>query len=127
MSAKTVALDILKLAKSKGKGLTPLQLMKMVYIAYGFHLASTGRRRLFEDDIEAWKYGPVVPNLYHETKSFGRTEISYEHGDDFPFYHPDEKTLLSRIVDVYGAYPGTALSNLTHREGTHGSVPTHPV
>ncbi len=25
---------------------------------------------LFEDDIQAWAYGPVVPNVYHEYKKY---------------------------------------------------------
>ena len=76
MNAQTVADDILKLAKRRGMVLTPMQLMKLVYIAYGWYLAMHNAR-LFDDRIEAWKYGPVIPNLYHATKHFGGNIIPH--------------------------------------------------
>ena len=30
---------------------------------------------LFGNRIEAWRYGPVIPDLYHATKSYGREPI----------------------------------------------------
>lgn len=39
MNAQTVADDILKLAKRRGLELTPMQLVKLAYIAYGWYLA----------------------------------------------------------------------------------------
>jgi uncharacterized phage-associated protein len=42
-------------AAKEGKTLTPLQLMKLVYIAHGWMLGTYGRP-LIKDRIEAWKY-----------------------------------------------------------------------
>lgn len=117
MTAQLVADDILKLAKRRDKSFTPLQLMKLVYIAYGWHLAFTGKK-LFRDRIEAWKYGPVIPNLYRVTKRFGRDEIPAPLISDGPLHHGDLERFLSSVVDNYGDFSGIALSNLTHREGT---------
>lgn len=58
----TVADTILKIAKSKGKALTPMQLVKLTYIAHGWSLA-LHEKGLFKNKIEAWQYGPVIPDL----------------------------------------------------------------
>ena len=117
MLATTIADDILKIAKLRGKSLTPMQLMKLTYIAYGWHLAMRGER-LFEDRIEAWKYGPVIPTLYHATKHFGRNEIPLALIADAPINNHELEVFLTSIVDNYAELSGIALSNLTHRAGT---------
>jgi len=117
MSANIIADDILKLAKQQGRSLTPMQVMKLTYIAYGWFLAMNGDR-LFDDRIEAWKYGPVIPNLYHATKHFGRNPIPTNLVSDAPISRIDLSVFLESIVQNYSAYDGIALSNLTHRPGT---------
>ena len=117
MNAQTVADDILKLAKRRGMVFTPMQLMKLVYIAYGWCLAMHNAK-LFDDRIEAWKYGPVIPNLYHATKHFGGNIIPHSLIANSPVSNPDLETFLDSIVQNYGQFSGIALSNLTHRQGT---------
>ena len=54
--------------------LTNLKLQKLLYFAYGVHL-SLFNEKLFEDEIQAWKHGPVVPSVYHEFKDCGKNPI----------------------------------------------------
>jgi uncharacterized phage-associated protein len=118
-SAISVADEILRVAKRHGKALTPLQLMKLVYIAHGFHLA-VKETDLFPDRIEAWKYGPVIPDLYHATKQYGRNTIPLEKIDDASATNVDSDTslFLQEVYDKYGHLTGIELSNLTHQSGT---------
>ena len=46
---------------------TPFQLIKLVFILHGRTLAALNQHLIF-DRIEAWRYGPVIPVLYHELK-----------------------------------------------------------
>ena len=117
MNVQTVADDILKLAKRRDMVFTPMQLMKLVYIAYGWYLAIYNAK-LFDDRIEAWKYGPVIPNLYHATKHFGGSIIPHDLIANSPVSNPDLEKFLDSIVRNYGHFSGIALSNLTHRQGT---------
>lgn len=117
--AITIADEILKIAKAKGKCLTPMQLMKLTYIAHGWALVIL-QFDLFNNRIEAWKYGPVIPNLYHATKSYGRRPIPLDSIGD-----PQEtnvsaqvKTFLESVFERYGQLDGIQLSALTHKSGT---------
>lgn len=57
--------------------LTLLRLVKYVYIAYGFALALLDRVIIDKrfDVVEAWKYGPVIPSVYHSFKHNGNNII----------------------------------------------------
>jgi uncharacterized phage-associated protein len=118
-TAITIADEILRLAKKEGKRLTPLQLMKLVYISHGWSL---GIRNidLFKDRIEAWKFGPVIPSLYQATKKFGRSEIPLDLVDIDRASLVDEPTqkFLADVYSKYGSLNGIQLSGLTHQLGT---------
>lgn len=119
-TALTIADEILKIAKRSSINVTPMQLMKLVYIAHGWALAVLGRD-LFTDRIEAWKYGPVIPTLYQATKQFGRNEIPpHLINENAPssINDPDVQSFLVDVVEKYGHLNGIQLSNLTHMPGT---------
>lgn len=118
-TATTVADEILKIAKRHDTTLTPMQLMKLVYIAHGWSLAILDRD-LFSDKIEAWKYGPVIPTLYQATKRFGREPIPFHLiEDDEPSpLEQDVQEFLEDVFSKYGHLSGISLSNLTHRPGS---------
>lgn len=114
-----VADAILKIAKRQGKTLTPMQLMKLVYIAHGWSLGLR-HRDLFRNRIEAWQYGPVIPDLYHATKRFGRNPIPLNMIDDpsdMPVA-PEDETFLTDVFSKYSQLNGIQLSYLTHQSGT---------
>jgi len=115
----TIADEMLRIAKRKGRQLTPMQLMKLVYIAHGWSLAVMGRD-IFSDRIEAWKFGPVIPTLYQAAKRFGRDEIPNSLVDDSPSGILDEEmqAFLDDVFLKYGHLSGIQLSNLTHMAGT---------
>lgn len=123
-----VANFFLDRAEEEGISLTQLKLMKLVYIAYGWYLAITGEK-LFIENIQAWKHGPVIPSLYHEFKHFGSqpiegraTSFDWESLDTSIPRIPqsDETTLnvLSLVWDVYKRFTGSALVRKTHEEGS---------
>lgn len=115
----TVADAILRIAKSKNKSLTPMQLVKLTYIAHGWSLALR-ERDLFQNRIEAWQYGPVIPDLYHATKQYGRNPIPLERIGELKDIAVDQQdsAFLSDVFDKYGHLDGITLSYLTHQAGT---------
>ena len=57
-----------------GDLMSNMKLQKMLYYEQGYHLAAFGTP-LFDEDIEAWMYGPVVPCVYEHFK--GQIIIRY--------------------------------------------------
>jgi uncharacterized phage-associated protein len=114
-------------------GLTPLKLQKLIYYAHGWHLA-INNSPLIDEVIQAWEYGPVVPQVYHEFKQFGSRPIpAGALGTLFelsparkvrivtPIIPPeDQKTheFLKEILKVFGPYSAIQLSRSTHQDGT---------
>lgn len=117
--ALTIADELLKIAKARGLPLTPMKLMKLTYIAHGWALAIL-KRDLFRNRIEAWKYGPVIPDLYQATKRFGRGDIPANLIGDPSVHSVDEETheFLEQVIQKYGNFSAIGLSNLTHQSGT---------
>jgi hypothetical protein len=118
--AHTVANRFLELARESGQSLTPLQLMKLVYISHGWMLG-LHNRPLVTDPIEAWKFGPVIPRLYRSVKAYGGSEVTMplkpvSHSE--PALDPDEEDIVRQTFDIYGHLSGVRLSALTHKQGT---------
>lgn len=129
--AKAVANEFLKVAEKEGKKLTPMQLIKLVYFAHGWHLALTGDP-LINENVEAWRYGPVIPSLYHEFKVFGNGVINRE-ATRFDFVKTETgaftlvqrkpeipagsyaSQLIQRVWDVHKHLSAIQLSNMTHQ------------
>lgn len=127
--AKAVANAFLELANREGKPLSPMKLQKLVYFAHGWHLAIT-KRPLIRESIQAWKFGPVVEDLYHEFKEFGNEPITRQasvlrilENNRLEEWHPqidDENAneIIAKVWEVYGAYSAIQLSNMTHADDT---------
>lgn len=117
--ARTIANEFINSAAEDGNALTPMQLLKLVYIAHGWMLGLYGVP-LVINDIEAWKYGPVIPDLYHALSRFRNrhiTEPINDPGDDVGLL-PVETDLLKQVYNIYGHRDGIALSRLTHQAGS---------
>jgi uncharacterized phage-associated protein len=116
--ARSVANELLRLAKLTGRSLTNMQLQKLVYIAHGYSLAIL-RKRLIKQNVEAWRYGPVIPDLYHALRRYGSGVVS----EPIPVITTDsitetDRTVLSTVLEAYCRFSGPQLSTMTHRERT---------
>ncbi|WP_373325600.1 Panacea domain-containing protein [Sporomusa paucivorans] len=126
--AKASVYDIvaffLALAQDVGESITHMKLQKLLYYSQAWHIAMYGES-LFDNKIEAWKLGPVCPEVYKEYKQFGSSSIP------FPGDCPEmegclpivEKrldiglvTFLRKIADDYMSYSAYELSSMTHNE-----------
>ncbi len=99
-----------------GDSITNLKIQKLLYYAQGAHLAIHGEP-LFEEPIEAWTHGPVVPVVYHELKSFGSKSIQVDGMcDAFARLDEQEQSVVNEVYDVYGQYSAWKLRDMTHQE-----------
>lgn len=122
-NARAVANEFIRLANESNRAFTPLQLIKLVYIAHGWMLG-IHQRPLIRDRIEAWQYGPVIPNLYHDLKSYGSAHVRTPLSSFSSLFassiamDDEEKELVLGVFKGYGRMNGIQLSSLTHRPGT---------
>lgn len=112
-----VANRLLSLASERGETLTPMQLLKLVYIAHGWSLGLY-RRPLISDEIQAWKYGPVIPRLYNATRSFRGQPVKMQFSVRGQELSGEESSLVDQVFGIYGNMTGPELSRLTHAPGT---------
>lgn len=98
--------------------LTPMKLLKLVYIAHGWMLGLYNQD-LISEDIYAWQYGPVIPELYNAIKSYGGKPVDRIKAAN-PSLHllDNEETLLKDVLKNYKKYDGVQLSSMTHANGT---------
>ncbi|MGJ5719639.1 Panacea domain-containing protein [Morganella sp. B601] len=110
--------------------LTPMKLQKLMFYAQSWSLKIYDAP-IFDDFFAKWRYGPVIPSLYHKVKMYGANNITsmivdfkVESGNLFSIQPtvPDSdvkiNALVDKIVEVYGELRGTQLSFLTHQPGT---------
>lgn len=104
--------------------MTPMKVLKLVYISHGWHLAFYSSP-LIEEEVLAWKYGPVIHSVYREFKIYGDTNINdtgffFNHKMEMvtPIPEKGKWAFLDRVWEVYKKFNGIELSALTHETGT---------
>ena len=116
-SSYTVAAVFTQLADKEGLAFTQIQLQKLVYIAHGFKLASSGGNSgLINEHVIAWRVGVVLPTLYEKLK--------YYNLDKVPVFESTatlsiiDKSIVAAVYRGYKALSGVQLSMITCRIGT---------
>ncbi len=110
------------------KKVTNYVLNKLIYFSYGFYLATTNEK-LFPEKIQAWKYGPVVSQIYEQFVRFGNkviTEKATWHSrsmDKITYPEIDRNdaetmNVLKSVKDVYGSLSEDMWEEMTHHEGS---------
>lgn len=135
-SALSVANYFVDKSLSGPKNLKPLKLMKLVYIAHGYMLALLGCSALNPrfDRVEAWKYGPVIPSVYHSFKIYGnqpvtkKTEVfASEENKNGEIVvemitpvldNGSYKKVCDFVWDKYKGYTDSELVELLHKKGS---------
>jgi uncharacterized phage-associated protein len=116
--SRTVANKFLELAKAQNIALTPMQVLKLVYISHGWMLGLYGRP-LIRDEVQAWQYGPVIPRLYNDLRKYrGNSVTALLPQAPNDVLEGDELDIVRQVNEKYGHLSGPALSRLTHAAGS---------
>ncbi len=115
-SANDVARYILdKLAPDPyGSRVTAWKLQKLVYYSQAWSLV-WDEVPLFEDEIQAWANGPVIPNLYRQHKGRFRLCAGDIEGEPDRL-NKDQRETIGGVLNFYGDKTSQWLSDLTHME-----------
>ena len=124
---------VINYSNDKEYGISNLKLQKVLYFIQAYFLAFTDEKEpCFEEKIEAWDFGPVVPVAYHEYKQYGSNDIpkvkevfEINFTDIFksrivPFddsiIFDNDKEIINAVVDKFADYSATTLVKITHNQ-----------
>lgn len=129
-NALDIARYVINYSSDKGYSMSNLKLQKVLYFIQVWFLIKKSKQ-CFKEEIQAWDFGPVVPIVYREFKSYGssnlpkiKTFIGYD--DDFwkskiieyndDFLSERDKQAINHIVDALAKFSTTYLVELTHKQ-----------
>lgn len=111
------ALELAKYTVSKcvddKKPISNLQLQKILYYIQKEFLNKD--KKAFNDDFEAWQFGPVIPEVYYRFCGFGAMPIT-SHYDEINIVEEDKKIIDSIIEMKRGKNPWDLVVD-THKSG----------
>lgn len=124
---------VINYSNEKDYGISNLKLQKVLYLIQAYFLIDkTKNASCFDDKIEAWDFGPVVPAAYHEYKQYGSGDIptidSYILFDTDNIWNTErvkfnddvitdeDKNRINKVVDKFSGYSATDLVAITHRQ-----------
>ncbi len=94
LKAFDLARWIIKMAALVGILQTNLKLQRILYFSQAFYICHSNRP-LFKEPLEAWSFGPVVPEVYLYYKTYGSHHLPDESHD--PSFFPDESLLKEML------------------------------
>lgn len=94
---------------------SPKKLQKLLYYLHVWHLHKFNKAKLTNEEIQAWRHGPVIPKVYFEYKHYGRCSINID-DTNFPSKLNGKKDFFNDVITLYGEYTGNELEELTHSE-----------
>jgi len=108
------AIDVADYILEQHGTMSAMKLQKLVYYAQAWHLVWEDKP-LFDEEIQAWANGPVVPALYKIHNGSFSLEPNFFKGE--PSRIPAQgKDVVNRILKFYGDKDAQWLSDLTHME-----------
>lgn len=122
MGSKSLAVAQCIVDKSEA-AVTPMKLLKLVYIAHGYMLGMDGRP-LLDEQVQAWKFGPIVESVYQAVRGYRSSPVTNVAGGVqwAGVLTIRELMIISIVLDKYGQVNAVALSGATHRPGTPWST-----
>lgn len=114
--ALNVARYIIERCHLQNKTISNLKLQKILYFVQAEFLVSKNRP-CFVERIEAWNFGPVVPEVYQQYKIFGSANIPViGRRVNSVSISREDKNLINGIVDECSRYSASSLVDITHHQ-----------
>lgn len=115
-SASSIARYIIQRCDEQNRSISNLKLQKILYFVQAEFLVSRNQP-CFVEDIVAWDFGPVVPEVYQQYKIFGSNNIPVIGKLAIPVYLPErDADLINEIVDECAKYSASTLVQITHNQ-----------
>lgn len=97
------------------ESMTHKKVQKLCYYAQAWYCTLYDGTPLFDDEIQAWVHGPVIPSLYPVYADYRWTLIPRNRGEA-PEFSEEVVSVLDAVYNTYGPLSGDQLESLTHSE-----------
>lgn len=122
VKALEVAKYIVQEALHRDRPVSNLKLQKLLYFVQGVSLA-LNNVPAFDDKIVAWKYGPVVEDVYYAYSMYGANDIIIPFEVDLDLTE-DLKDVIKLVLDELLKFSAIELVKETHVVGSPWSEAT---
>ncbi|MGH9573160.1 MAG: Panacea domain-containing protein [Candidatus Acidiferrales bacterium] len=106
-----IAEGLINLSHDKQSPISNLKLQKLVYYSQAWHLALYGIP-LFDEEIEAWVHGPVVPRVFHRYRDY-RWGVLPRNSN---IVSSEVRRHIEEVWSAYGSLSAYDLERMTHSE-----------
>ncbi len=115
-SAIDIADFIVRKCDDLGFGISNLKLQKILYFVQAEFLVSL-KKACFEEEIEAWDFGPVVPEVYRKYRVYGGANIPvcFKHNTN-ELIEKEDGELIEEIIQECNKYSAVDLVGITHSQ-----------
>lgn len=113
-SARDISQYIIDYSNKIGSPVSNLKLQKLLYYVQANFIINKGKP-CFSNEIEHWRHGPVVREIYSEYKSFFNDDIKlffYNYG----YISVNDKKSINKVVDSYRSFNPWEMVERTHEE-----------
>lgn len=120
VSASNLARYVLSYTTDRQIRMTHLKLHKVLYYIQGYHLQKYGEP-LFCDEIQAWPYGPVIPNVYNQYLTNGALPLICNETVHLDICD-EQRLLIDKVIALKSPLPASRLVADTHKEDPWAAV-----
>ncbi len=122
-NALDIARYVINYCNKKQKPISNLKLQKILYFLWIDYFKAT-QEYLFDNEIYAWKFGPVVPDVYYEFCAYGGVPILRDFQIEI---NNNDKEIIDATIDKCIELTPYQLVEKTHKSNTAWYKTVHDV
>lgn len=93
-------------------GVNNLALQKLLYFIQ-LEFIINHKKICFNDEIEAWGFGPVIPNVYHKYDKYGSNIILRSECEYVGNIADEDKNIIYAVIDQYKIFSNAELMSMS--------------
>lgn len=116
-NALDIAKYIIKFENDKDRCISNLRLQKLLYFIQCDFIIQL-KRPCFYNDIEAWVFGAVIPDVYYKYKFFGSANIPYSYIKWYckPDFLDNEQNIIDSVIINCSKFSNTQLGRIVQNQ-----------
>lgn len=115
-SSLDIAKYVIYYSHNNKYSISNLKLQKLLYFIQAYFLISSKQIQCFDEIIEAWDFGVVVPSIYHTFKQYGSGDILEYKDYNIQCINKSDRKMINNVIDELSLYTSTDLVDITQNQ-----------